>query len=230
MKRLVLAAAAVLALGALAAAVGRPDDAGAADAPAPSDRTIAVTGTGVLRSTPDRAEISFGVESEGATARAALAANAAEMRRVIDALRAAGVTDLQTQAVVVSPRYSEQNRVQGYVASNTVGGVIAADRAGATIDAAVAAGANQIYGPSFTKTDAEAQYRDALELAIRDARGRAQALAVAAGGSLGRVISVVEGSTAPMPLAEKAAADASTPVVAGSQETTATVSVTFELQ
>jgi uncharacterized protein YggE len=44
------------------------------------------------------------------------------------------------------------------------------------------------------------------------------------------VISVVEGSTAPMPLAEKAAADASTPVVAGSQETTATVSVTFELQ
>jgi uncharacterized protein len=229
MKRLVLAAAAVLALAALAAAIGRPGDAGAADAPAANDRTIAVTGTGAVRSAPDRAEISFGVESEGASARAALAANAAEMRKVIDALRAAGVSELQTQAVTVSPRYSESSRVQGYVASNSVGGVIAADRAGATIDAAVAAGANQIYGPSFTKTDADAQYRDALELAVRDARGRAETLASAAGGSLGRVLSVVEGSTAPMPLAERAAADSGTPIVAGTQETSATVTVTFEL-
>ena len=45
-----------------------------------------------MTSVPDRAELSFGVESQGRAARAALAANAAEMRRVIAALKAAGAT------------------------------------------------------------------------------------------------------------------------------------------
>ena len=55
------------------------------------------------------------------TAQAALAANAAAMRRLIDALRARRRSaELQTQSVSVWPRSAEQGRLDGYVATNTV--------------------------------------------------------------------------------------------------------------
>src|SRR5262245_40360735 len=99
MKRLLLAAAALLALAALAGVAGRPEGAGAADPTA--DRTVTVTGVGAVRSVPDRAQLSFGVESRAATAEAALAANGSAMRKLLGALRDAGVGELQTQTVSV---------------------------------------------------------------------------------------------------------------------------------
>jgi uncharacterized protein YggE len=84
----------VLTLAALAgllvafAGVARPEGATSAASPA---RTITVTGTGTVTTVPDRAEFSFGVTSQARTASAALAANAAEMRKVIAALKDAGV-------------------------------------------------------------------------------------------------------------------------------------------
>ena len=79
-------------------------------------------------------------------------------------------------------------------------GVTAVGRAGAAIDAAVGAGANQIYGPSLTSDDARKLYEQALEAAVKDARARAQTLAGAAGGTLGRVLTIAESSAPPMPL------------------------------
>jgi uncharacterized protein YggE len=228
MKRLLLAAAALLALAALAGVVGRPEGAGAADPPA--DRTVTVTGVGAVRSAPDRAQLSFGVETRAATAQAALAANGTAMRRLVSALREAGVDDLQTQAVSVWPNWGDDNRLEGYVATNTVGGVVAVGRAGGAIDAAVAAGANQVYGPTLTSDEARKLYAQALDAAVDDAEGRARILAAAAGATLGRVVTIAESSAPPQPLMEKAAAtDASTPILPGQQETTANVTVTFAL-
>jgi uncharacterized protein YggE len=229
MKRLALAAAALLALAALAGVAGRPEGAGAAD-PAVTERTITVTGNGAVRSTPDRAQLSFGVETQASTAEAALAGNAASMRRVLAALSNAGVGELQTQSVSVWPHSSDQNRIEGYTASNSVSGVIGVGRAGAAIDAAVNAGANQIYGPSLTSADSRALYEQALGAAVKDARARAETLVAAAGGSLGRVLTIAESSAPPEPLVEKTAAmDAGTPIVAGQQETSANVTITFAL-
>ena len=228
MKRVLLAAAAVLALAALAGVLGRPDGAGAAD-PA-TDRTVTVTGVGAVRSIPDRAQLSFGVESHAPTAQAALAANATAMRRVLDALREAGVGELQTQSVSVSPRWSDQGRVDGFVSTNTVGGVAAVARVGSAIDAAVGAGANQVYGLSLTSDDSRKLYDQALKAAVEDARARAATLAAAGGGTLGGVLTIAESSAAPQPLMERtAAADSSTPILPGQQETSATVTVTFAL-
>ena len=227
MKRVLLAAAALLALAALAGVVGRPEGAGAADPAA--DRTVTVTGVGAVRSTPDRAQLSFGVESHADTAQAALSANATAMRRVLSALRAAGVSELQTQSVSVWPHWGDQGGVEGYVASNSASGVVTVTRAGAAIDAAVAAGANQVYGPSFAADDARKLYAQALEAAVADARARAETLARAAGASLGRVVTIAESGEAPQPLMREAATDAPTPIVAGQQETSATVTVTFAL-
>jgi uncharacterized protein YggE len=56
-------------------------------------------------------------------------------------------------------------------------------------------------------------------------------LATAAGRQLGEITTMTEGGSVAIPLAEKAAADAGgTPVVSGPQETTASVTVTFELR
>ncbi|HEY7793239.1 MAG TPA: SIMPL domain-containing protein [Gaiellaceae bacterium] len=218
-----------LALAAVVAAATLP---GSASSAAAEEGGITVQGTASVASVPDRAELSFGVESQGQTAKAALAANAAEMRRVLAALRAAGAADLKTQYVSLSPRLGEQNEVQAYVATNSVAATIKQlARAGAVIDAAVDAGANQVYGPTLSRGDQSDLYAQALKAAVGNARASAQALAAAANVSLGRVTAIVEGggAPAPMPLAAAKVEDTSTPIEAGSQQVTATVTVTFSV-
>ena len=62
MKRLLLLAAAGLAVVALAGAVGLPDLAGAQDA-TPTDDTVTASGVGSVKAVPNEAQMSFGVES-----------------------------------------------------------------------------------------------------------------------------------------------------------------------
>jgi uncharacterized protein YggE len=154
------------------------------------------------------------------------------MRRILNALRQAGGRQLQTQWGSVYPITDETGQVREYAASNSVSAVSDVADAAALIDAAAEAGANQISGPGLSSSNAEQLYRLALAKAVDDARLRAQALARAAGRSLGSITSMVEGgASAPQPLyrAEAQAAD-SAAIVPGEQETSATVSVTFSLR
>jgi uncharacterized protein YggE len=210
-------------------AVLQPGGAGAVDPP-PTTDTVTVSGNGVVLAVPDRAEISAGVETRAPTAKAALQANAAAMADVLDALRAGGGTDVTTQTVSLSTSFDDQGTPNGFVASNIASATVVFSKAGALIDAAVAAGANTVYGPSASRSDADALYRQALAKAVADAGERAAVLAKAAGRELGRVTAISESGAAPVPVFAKAAADASTPVVSGPQETTAPVSVTYELR
>lgn len=217
----------------LAAALATAILPGSASSAAAEAGGITVVGIASVTSVPDRAELSFGVESQGRTAKAALAANAAEMRKVIAAVKAAGGTDVKTQSVSLSPRYDEKNEVQAFVAANTVSAMIKnIARAGSLIDAAVTAGANQVYGPSLSSGDQTEQYRQALKAAVANARASAQVLAAAADLSLGRVTAIIEGGGAPQPLpyaANKGLALDSTPIEPGTQQTTANVAVTFSV-
>ena len=210
-------------------AVLQPGGAGAVDPP-PSTDTVTVNGEGVVLAVPDRAEISAGVETRAPTARAALQANASAMADVLAALRSAGGTDVTTQSVSLSTSFDDKGSPNGFVASNIASATVAFAKAGALIDAAVAAGANTVYGPSPSRSDADTLYREALAKAVADAGGRAAVLAKAAGRELGRVTAISESGAAPVPVFAKAAADASTPVESGPQETTASVSVTYELR
>ena len=210
-------------------AVLQPGGAGAVDPP-PTTDTVTVSGDGVVLAVPDRAEISAGVETRAPTAKAALQANAAAMADVLDALRAGGGRDVTTQTVSLSTSFDDQGTPNGFVASNIASATVVFSKAGALIDAAVAAGANTVYGPSPSRSDADALYRQALAKAVADAGERAAVLAKAAGRELGRVTAISESGAAPVPVFAKAAADASTPVVSGPQETTVSVSVTYELR
>jgi uncharacterized protein YggE len=235
MKILRIAAlAAVVLVAAALAGTGRPEPAQGQAAPETDDR-ITVNGSGAVTTVPDRAELAFGVVSQAATARAALTANAAASRRVVAALRGAGIAaaDLQTAQISLSPRYSEQGEdITGYTAQTTVtANLRALDRAGAAIDAAVSAGANTVSGPALSRTDQAELYRTALRNAVADARAKAQALAAAGGVTLGAVVSVVEAGGGPIPLAERASAqDAAAPEIEpGTQRIEAMVTVSFAL-
>ena len=200
MKRLLLLTAAGLTVVALAGAVGLPDLAGAQDATATPD-TITVSGVGTVDAVPNEAQMSFGAETRKPTAQAAVAANADAMRKIINALRQAGGRELATQWVSVYPYTDDTGNVTGYSASNSVSAVSDVGDAPALIDAAAEAGANQINGPGLSSSNAEALYRQALAKAVDAARLNAEALAKAAGRSLGSITAIVEGGpTAPEPM------------------------------
>ena len=198
---------------------------------------ITVVGTGSVTTTPDTAEWSFGVQTSAETAEAALGTNSEAMKRVVDALKDAGIAgdDLQTEQVSVWPRTSDDGvSIVGYDASNTVRATIRnLDRAGAIVDAAVAAGANQVYGPTLTVSDADAQYRAAVDAAFDDARARAEAIADKAGLALGAPVAIVEGGGGmPVPYHERGldeAATAEAAVEPGTQEVGASLTVTFAI-
>jgi uncharacterized protein len=197
---------------------------------------ITVVGTGTVTATPDTAQWSFGVQTSADTAEAALDANSTAMEKVLAALRGAGVAkdDLQTEQVSVWPRTSDDGTsVVGYDASNTVRATIYdLGEAGSIVDAAVAAGANQVYGPSLTVSDADAQYEAAMEAAFDDARARAEAIAAKAGVELGAPVAIVEGGggggVEPY-YAGAAEAAEDVAIEPGTQDVAATLMVTFAI-
>ena len=227
----VIAAAGV----AIAASAGVFQPSGARSAPAAdasSSGGITVLGTGSANITPDRASFAFGTVSQAATANAALSASSQAVTRVIAALRKAGVAqaDIQTSDVSLSPRMNDKgDGIVGYTASNTVTATIRKiGDAGDIVDAAVGAGANQVYGPNLLASDQDAAYRNALNGAVADARAKAETLATASSSTLGKITAIVEGGggAAPMPVAV-GAKDSSVPIEPGTQKIEATVSVTF---
>ena len=231
MKRIAIAASLLLAAAAIAG-VAQPEGAHAVDGTAAaSDDSITVAGNGSVNGVPTSASFSFGVDVRAASAKAAIAANSREMRQVIAAVKSAGGRNVGTQSVSLSQAFTNEGEPSGFAASNVVIATIDLAKAGALIDAAVEAGANNVNGPTMSVADQGALYRQALKAAMADARLSAETLAAAAGRSLGKVTTVVEnaGSTPQPMFAKAAAADSATPVEAGTQETTAQVTVTFAL-
>jgi uncharacterized protein YggE len=196
---------------------------------------ITVVGTGTVNAAPDVAAWSFGVRSEGGNAREALAANAAAARRVIAALRSAGVKrdDIRTEQVSLWTQTDDDGRtVRGYTASNTVRVTARIARAGAIVDAAVRAGANEVSGPALDVSESDEQYAQALDDAFDDAVRRAEAIATKAGVTLGRPLALVEGSGAGSLGYSRYAAETSdlaVPIEPGRQDIQATLTVTFAI-
>jgi uncharacterized protein YggE len=204
---------------------------------------IVVPGVGRVVVRPDVASLRLGVVVVRPTAGEARQAAAATMTAVVDALQAGGVEpkDLRTSLVSLDAvrDYSSERgpRVTGYQLSNAVEATIRTiDAAGGLIDAALAAGATSLDGLSFRLADPRDALAEARRLAVADARARAETLAGEAGVELGRVVAITEGGFVapgpPLPMAElhmKSASDVATPVEAGTDELSVTVSVTYAI-
>lgn len=205
-------------------------------------RWVMVAGDGSVEAPPDGAEIRTGVVSEGATAREALTANSAAMRKVIDGLKAAGIDakDIQTQQFQISPRYRDykgrgSQQIEAYVVHNQVE-VKVRDiaRIGEVLDQVVTLGANQASTINFLVSDAERRKDEARKLAVENAMHRARLLAQSAGAKLGPVLTITEevmGPRPPRPMVARSSMSAeSVPIESGSETLSVRVEVAFALE
>ena len=158
---------------------------------------LSLSAQGQSFSAPDLGVFTAGVTGSGKTAGAALAANSAKMNQVISALKKAGIADkdIQTSNLSLNPVYADMSNqravdpleqqvppIIGYQVYNQVTvKQRKLDRMGSTIDALVAAGANQVNGPSFQMDDPDAAADQARADAIKKSIARAQIYAGASG-------------------------------------------------
>ncbi len=203
---------------------------------------ITVTGEGRVDSAPDMAMIHLGVTTEGKTAAEALAANSAEIAKVLANLTAAGIEarDVQTTGLSINPNWQNDSvsssgmAIKGYIAANTVSvRVRALDSLGGLLDAAVKDGANTLNGVEFGLQTPGPVMDAARKAAVADAKARAELIAGAAGVKLGAIKSIREGGEAPMPVPMlRMAAEASAgavPVASGEVGTSAQVTIVWAL-
>ena len=237
----------ITALFSLAAALAAP--AAAQTTQHIPQRTLSLTGQGEVKSAPDIAVISAGVVSEAKTAREALTLNNKSMASVLQTIEATGVArkDIQTSSFSVQPKYKyakrsstgeqEPPRITGYTVSNSVT-VIARDleKLGPVLDAVVSSGVNQMNGLSFSIAEPAPLRNEARQLAVAEARARAELYAQAAGVSLGKILSISEagGYQPPQPAyrraaLESAAAD-SVPIAQGQQSIQMQVNIVWEIE
>jgi uncharacterized protein len=228
-----------------------------ARADAGDSHTLTVTGVAEVRARPDRALIQLGVQTRADTAQAAMAQNNVVMNKIIDALKTLGVPDqsrdetVQTSYISLSPIYTQPPQTDprlpppppvlaGFEASNVVALDLVvepngASKVGPALDAATAAGANQIQGISFRLANEQQAKLQALQQAGAQARAKADALAMGLGIAIGAVDAASEVSYQVTPV-DRAVAPApadggtSTPVLPGELIVQAQVQVRFTLK
>lgn len=168
---------------------------------------ISAVGVGELRVPPDYAVLTFTVETSGTDAARAGRENAARMAGLRQALEKHGIPAAAISTVGYSVRNEARFQGRGpkgepnwFVARNGIRVRVAElDQLGATIDVALASGANHVEDVSFLAKDAQELRHKALSLAVQHARAQAQTMASAAGGKLGELVELaaVEGPVYP---------------------------------
>ena len=221
-----------------------PLAASAQQPPVPAEPQVVTTGQGLVQAVPDRAWITIGAESRAPSPREAQKRNADLMGPVQDKLRGAGLPAdaIRTTGYDVQYEWDFVNgkRVgRGYVARNSIEVRIdTVDRVGEYLEIAVGSGATSLNGIRFDMKDQAKLEREALRLAVSDARAKAEAAAAGAGRAIDRIVRIDEqgggGPPVPMPYlraaAQTAAADAAPPIAAGQLEIRARVSLTAALK
>jgi uncharacterized protein len=236
-RALTVTAAAALLIGIVVGPIINNGSAVGADSTGTPEHTVTVTGTGDVSLAPDVADVILGVAVTKPTVAEAQSAAATSMTAVVASIKKNGVADKDIVTINISlgPVYDYSNqtaKITGYQFANTVRvtvrnlGTIAA-----VIDDSVAAGATSISGISFRLGSPKTVEAQARQLAMNDARAKADALTSAAGVSIKGVASITETTSTPVTYyqaADKASASgASTPVQTGTTDVTVTVTVSY---
>jgi uncharacterized protein len=177
-------------------------DVAAAQTPPPSSQqegpVVVSSGEGSVKRAPDRAWVTITAESKARSPREAQKLNADVMSAVLQKLKGSGLPPdaIQTRGYDLQPEYDYANGKQtlrGYVARNTLEVRIdELPRVGEILDVAVTSGATAVGNVRFDLKDRGAAEREALRLAVEDARRRADAAAGGAGMRVERVVRIEE--------------------------------------
>jgi uncharacterized protein YggE len=217
--------------------------AAAQDASTAAVPTIVTTGEATVSRAADRAIISIAVETRASTSRQAQQQNADAMTSVQQRIARAGIERdaVRTTGYSIQQEFDFANgrrTPRGFVARNGVEvRTDAVERVGELLDAFVDAGATTVTSVRFDLKDRAGAEREALRLAVADARARADAMAAGAGRSVDRVIKITDvpqprlRTPEPVFMAQRAAATSeTTPIESGLIDVRAQVELTVLLR
>ncbi len=220
--RVVAAAPALAATGALLATLVLPAaPARAADREEP--RIVTVSGQGEVRAQPDRATVTLGVMARRPTLEAARQEANRVQAALLGVARGLGIPDAQVRStrIDVQPEYTwnepkRQREFTGYlVQRQIIVDLRDIEKLGPLVEKSISAGSNLVQEPVLDSTKRKDLQREALALAVEDARKNADVLARSVGMAVGAARSVQgDGSFQPpspvpmMAMARRAPADA----------------------
>jgi uncharacterized protein YggE len=209
-----------------------------------NEHVIQTTGTGNVIGTPDRAQVTFSVQTENTDVRAAQAENALKMAKVHDALLASGLPRdaLKTTGYNIYPVYEDsvgllKPKIKTYRVTNSLTVTLHnVSQTGEVIDTAVANGINQADSIQFMLSDEKAQVlrTEALKEAVSRARSDADTISVAMGTTITGVQKAETGSSYSPVYFQNYALDgaaprasAETPIQSGDITVSASVTITY---
>ncbi len=245
-----IALVAVVLLGFMVAVLGQksaaPAQAQTTPVSGPSGYSgITVQGTGVIILKPDVVQLNVGVQLKAPTVSEAQAQSAATSAKITEALKSNGIKpeDIKTVNYSINPDYTyapnQPAKLIGYQITNSLQVTIRdITKAGAIIDAASTAGANQINGINFMAENNTEALKQARAAAVADAKAKADQLGAAGSVTVGSVVNIVEvaQNSGPQPIvyaADSRVAQATAPVTqveGGQLKVVVNVQVTYAIK
>jgi uncharacterized protein YggE len=209
-------------------------------------RTLTVSAQGMTTATPDMAEISFSVVSQGKNPSSLSDDNNTKMSAVMQFVSSQGIasSDIATTGYDLEPDYqynqtNQTNSIDGYTLTQTVQIKIRdLTKVASVLGGLAPLGVNQIGSVDFTFQNPDEFVSIARGDALTKAATEAGEMAAQAGASLGEVITVNESSVIPTPQpymsagisAMAATAPSTVSVAPGTQDVTDNVTVTYAIQ
>ena len=214
-------------------------------------KTINVQGTAVVKAMPDLVTVYFNVETKADTAVEAKNNNSLIVAELTASLIALGFErdEIVTENFNVYPNYEWDERTRtedGYIATHSIKIELSteeSDKIGEIIDAGVDAGANINYINFELSSELQNQYKaEAMKLAAKDAKIKAESVASGFDKSVGKLVSVQVNefnyypwnvySSSGMGIAEDAvmAKEATVSIQPGEREISATVIAVYKMR
>jgi len=206
-----------------------------------------VSGEGKVTVTPDIAKLNVGIQESGASLKTVQNLVNTKSKNLTDAVKKLGVgeKDIKTVSYNVYPQYDYQSRVPnltGYQVSTDYEITVRDfDKVNDIIVATTSAGANVVGGISFEIADPtkKQKLQDARDLAVKEAKEKAEGLAKSAGITLGKIVNISEnqngGNIRPLALPVSGGGDlqksmAQPDIQPGTTEIDVVVSLSYEVR
>jgi len=209
-------------------------------------RSITISAEGKVTVSPDIAQFSFSVVSEGVNSKTLADDNIKKVNTAIDFIKSQGISekDIKTTQYSLSPRYSYDKNtgtsfIYGYTLTQTVSVKVRdLNKVAEVLGGLPPLGINQISSISFDVDDPEKYLSDARSQAFDKVKEKAKAMADKNGVTLGEVINFYEYQPIPYYSNVKTlgmgggaeAAPALPQIQPGTQEVTMQVSVTYAIK
>lgn len=197
------------------------------------DNIMTLAGKGQVTAEPDIAILRLGVETTGEKLTDIQEENARITQMVLESLHQLGISDIKTFDYTINKiiEYKDGNQIdKGYSVRNILEIRMSnLEQVGTAIDTAVSNGANIVDLIEFDVSDPNTYYLQALNLAIENAFQKANSIAANLGIMNEPVpVTITENVTFAVPLRANPEAAFATPIVSGTKQIEASVTVEFK--